>query len=141
MKITQAQSGVFARLIRTILYKVGTSGVSFAVGIFTAHLLTVAERGTYNSVGITLILVNSFFSGYANFFNYGLNRLKLDRQKLVSNASQHIALVTAGIMALLVITVFLVFQHPQWFQIIFILCAMPFAMIFSYATRLLQALN
>jgi O-antigen/teichoic acid export membrane protein len=132
---------VMPRLLRTIGYKLGTSGLSFFIGLITAHLLTVAERGFYSSVGITLLLGNTFFEGYASFFNYGLNRLKLDRQRIIGTASRQILLIFTGSVTLLAVLLRLTWQHQEWFHMVFVFGALPFIVMYSYSSRLLQALN
>ncbi|MCF8565395.1 polysaccharide biosynthesis C-terminal domain-containing protein [Alicyclobacillus tolerans] len=132
---------MIGRLFRTVFYKLGTSGLSFLIGILTAHLLTVAERGFYSSVGITLLLGNTFLEGYASFFNFGLNRLKLDRQQVVSTAVRHVLLISLVSLVLLAVALPLSWKHPLWLQLLFILGALPFIVTFSYCSRLLQALN
>ncbi|WDL98093.1 oligosaccharide flippase family protein [Alicyclobacillus sp. ALC3] len=92
-------------------------------------------------MGITLLLGNTFIEGYASFFNFGLNRLKLNRQHVVSTAVRHVILISSVSLLVLIIATPLAWKHPLGLQILFVLGALPFIVTFSYCSRLLQALN
>jgi len=133
--------GTLLRTIRTVLYKVGVSGISFFITWFTVRYLTVDERGTYTVVTFTLLLGTYCISGYGNFFNYGLNRLKLDRQTLVGVASRFVLQILSAIALLLLISLWLAQRYPVFHTISFIVATMAFVTLYGYSSRLLQALN
>lgn len=129
------------RTIRTVGYKIGLSGISFFIGWVTVRYLSVAERGIYTSVTITLLLGTYCVAGYGNFFNYGLNRLKLDRQAVVGVASRFMLQILDVNVILLVANLLLSIRYPWLSNLSFTLATMIFVIGFGYASRLLQALN
>ncbi|OPG17701.1 hypothetical protein B2M26_00715 [Ferroacidibacillus organovorans] len=130
------------QVFRTIGYKLGISAITFLSGVLvTRYFASLSDRGTYALVTSTLLFGSTFLSGYGAFVNYGLNRLKLDRSRLLGVLSRLYLQLASVIVALLIVSVSLTHAFSVFFYISFILAVLPFVILYNYSSRLLQALN
>ncbi|KUO95986.1 hypothetical protein ATW55_02605 [Ferroacidibacillus organovorans] len=130
------------QVFRTIGYKLGISAITFLSGVLvTRYFASLSDRGNYALVTSTLLFGSTFLSGYGAFVNYGLNRLKLDRSRLLGVLARLYIKLAIVILALLIVSVSLTRAFPILFYISFILAALPFVILYNYSSRLLQALN
>ncbi len=133
--------GALLRTLRTIMYKLGVSGIGFISSALVARVLTVSDRGIYNLVTTGLLLISTFLTGYGNFFNYGINRLQYDRADVVGVLARLYTMVTVGTVIVLAISVSLIKANDLFIYIAFVVGTVPFSLLFVYCTRLVQAQN
>lgn len=131
----------FLRTLRTISYKFGLALLAFASGALTARYLTVGNNGVYKMVTSTLVLGSTYLSGYGNFFNYGLNRLKRDRQAVIGELAR---LYRTVLIILAIASVVLIALVPVWPILrygLIIAAFLPLTILYGYSSKLVQALN
>lgn len=131
------------RILRTIFYKLGFAALTFINTYLVTRYLTVSDKGIYSTITTSLLLGSTYMAGYSAFFNYGLNRLKLDRPRVVGALARFYLLVMAAVAGLLALVLILNAATLDTLFVYgaFVLAAMPFVVLFGFCSRLLQALN
>ncbi len=131
------------RILRTIFYKLGFAALTFVNTYLVTRYLTVSDKGIYSTITTTLLLGSTYMAGYSAFFNYGLNRLKFERPRVIGSLARFFLQATAGITALFLLSLALAaaWPNPLFVYGAFVLATMPFVILFGYCSRFLQALN
>lgn len=134
--------GAIKRTLRTILYKFGVAGLAMIAGLFLVpRYLSVADNGIYKLVLVYFQLAATYLAGYGNYFNYGLNRLKIDRTTVIGVIMRIYLQIVIATGILLVIGALFSAYYPILIYALFAVLGIPFAVLFAYSTKLIQALN
>lgn len=132
---------LFWRTLRTIFYKLAVSVIALLSGIIVTRYLTVGERGIYTETTTALLLGSSYLAGYSNFFNYGINRLKYDKQTVYGVLLRQYLFICGGLAILLVLALFGIHFDALFLYAAIILFTLPFTLFLAFSTKLINALN
>ncbi|MCY0876276.1 MAG: oligosaccharide flippase family protein [Firmicutes bacterium] len=130
------------RIIRTIGYKLGVSVLTIlGASLVTHYLASVGDFGIYSTVKNTLLFGSFYFIAFTRFFNYGMNRLKLDRQSTVSVAVRFFLQISVAVVPLALIAFALAGLSSIFLYAGFVFGTLFFVLLFGFCANLLQALN
>ncbi len=127
--------------IRIMMYKFGVAGIVMISGFLVPKYLSVPDNGIYKLTQLYFQLAYTYLSGYSFYFNFGLNRKGLDRRQLVAVIMRIYFWIAIGAGALLVASLFLIRVDSVFVYVAFAVATIPLAVLFTYATKLIQALN
>ncbi len=129
------------RMIRTVFYKLAVTGITFLSSVLITRYLPVSSRGVYTETTTALLLFSSFLAGYSNFFNYGINRLKYDRQDVFSVLLRQYALICVGIVLMLIASLIGIQFNSFFIYTALLMVTLPFTLFLAFATKFVNALN
>ncbi|MCI0183716.1 polysaccharide biosynthesis C-terminal domain-containing protein [Sulfoacidibacillus ferrooxidans] len=134
--------GHIKRTLRTILYKFGVAGLAMISGLFLVpRYLSVHDNGIYKLVLVYFQLAATYLAGYGNYFNYGINRLKLDRAAVIGVIMRIFLQIAIAVGALAIVVALFATRNSVLIYVLFALVGIPLAVLFAYSTKLIQALN
>jgi len=130
------------RIVRTIGYKLGVSLLTIlGASLVTHYLSSVSEFGIYSTIKNTLLFGSFYFIAFTRFFNYGMNRLKLDRQSTVGVAARFFMQISLALVPLTLIAVSLSGLSSFFVYATFVFGTLFFVLLFGFCANLLQAMN
>ena len=124
-----------------MMYKFGVAGIVMISGFLVPKYLSVPDNGIYKLTQLYFQLAYTYLSGYSFYFNFGLNRKGLDRRQLVAVIMRIYFWIAVGAVALLIGSLFLIRVDSVFVFVAFAIATIPMAVLFTYATKLIQALN
>lgn len=134
--------GAVLRIIRTIGYKLGVSLLTIlGASLVTHYLSSVAEFGIYSTIKNTLLFGSFYFIAFTRFFNYGMNRLRLDRQSTVSVAVRFFLQISLALVPLTIVAFAFSAVNSLFVYAGFVFGTLFFVLLFGFSANLLQALN
>ena len=110
-------------------------------GFLVPRYLSVPDNGIYKLTQLYFQLAYTYLSGYSFFFNFGLNRKGLDRRQLVAVIMRIYFWIAVGSGVLFIASLFMIRVESVFVYVAFALATIPAAVLFTYATKLIQALN
>lgn len=110
-------------------------------GFLVPRYLSVPDNGIYKLTQLYFQLAYTYLSGYSFFYNYGLNRQGLDRRQLVAVIMRIYFWIAVGSGVLLVVSLFFMHVDSVFLYVAFAIATVPMAVLFTYGTKLIQALN